>query len=101
MTEELTKAIIGALAVILAKDGFWNWFSNRNQKANDRLLMAIARRELIKTAKQYIRQGYIPEDEYDSFIEMGLSYLAKGGNHFGEKKFNEAKELPVIDEDSI
>lgn len=96
----LLVAIVGSCGAVFASTGFWEWFRYRKGKLtrSERLTMAMGRDRLIFMSKRYIKQGYIPEDEYDMFIEMGESYLDMGGNHYGEKLFKQAKELDVREE---
>lgn len=62
-------------------------------------MLAIGRDRLLFLSKSYIKSGEIPADEYDMFVEMGESYLAMGGNHITKKRFNQARDLPVVDEE--
>lgn len=43
----------------------------------------------------YKELGYIPEDEYEQYCDMHTSYNGVGGNHTGDKKFEQSMELPV------
>lgn len=103
MTTEIMVALIGLAAATFAGQGFWDWLKTKRGKLSpaEKLSMAMGRDRLIFLAKKYIKQGFIPEDEYDMFINMGEAYLEMGGNHYGEKKFNEAKELPTKDDSGL
>jgi len=96
----LIVSILGSCASVFASTGFWDWLKSRKGKLSpaERLTMAMGRDRLIFVSKRYLKQGYIPEDEYDMFIDMGEAYLAMGGNHYGEKLFNKAKELDTREE---
>ena len=99
MNSEIIITAITVIGLIFGKDAFWEWLRNRKLTSKDRLMLAIGRDRLLFLAKSYIKNGKIPSDEYDMFIEMGESYIAMGGNHTTKKRFNQAKELPVVDED--
>lgn len=47
--------------------------------------------------KQYLQQKYIPDDEYDEFVNIHSIYNLSGGNHSGDSKFNYCMEhLPIL-----
>lgn len=99
MNEQITMAVISVVGLIVGKDAFWEWFRSRKLSTKDRLILAIGRERLLISAKKYIKDGKIPADEYDMFVEMGESYIAMGGNHVTKRLFLQAKELPVVDDD--
>ena len=50
--------------------------------------------------KLYFKQGYIPLDEYDEFVNLHRAYKLVGGNHSGDEKFKKCCELLEIRDDS-
>jgi len=47
--------------------------------------------------KQYLSQKYIPDDEYDEFVNIHSIYNLSGGNHSGDSKYNYCMEhLPIL-----
>lgn len=42
--------------------------------------------------KDYLQKGYIPQDEYDEFIDLHDAYKGVKGNHSGDAKFKYIKE---------
>lgn len=59
------------------------------------IICALARRDLLKTADDYLDQGYIPSDEYDDFVKEYKAYKDLGGNGKVEKMVTEAMKLPI------
>lgn len=90
-------AIIGVFAAAFGGNGFWQWIATRSHKMTpyERLSMAQGRDRLNFLCKKHLKQGYIPDDEYDSFKEMGDAYIAAKGNTRVKKLFEDAMKLPV------
>lgn len=45
--------------------------------------------------KEYMKKEYIPEDEFDEFVNLHDSYNGVKGNHSGDMKFNRCMNLPI------
>lgn len=45
--------------------------------------------------KEYMAKEYIPEDEFDEFVNLHDAYKKVKGNHSGDMKFNRCMKLPV------
>ena len=56
--------------------------------------MAIGRDRLNHLSKKHIKSGFIPEDEFESFKELGEAYLEAGGNTMVKELYLEAVKLP-------
>ena len=97
MHETLVVAIIGVFAAAFGGTGFWNWLASIRKKPNvfQRLTMAYARDRLNFLCKKHIKEGFIPDDEYESFKEMGEAYIAADGNTIVKKLFEDAMKLPI------
>lgn len=59
------------------------------------MLLAIGRDRLLFLCKKYIALGTIPDDEYESFIEMGYAYIKMKGNSKVKHLFEKAEKLPL------
>lgn len=57
---------------------------NNAQKETLKMLMC---NELDKRYRRYLELGYVPQDEYDEYVDMHDSYKGIGGNHSGDLKF--------------
>lgn len=78
-----------------------NWFKKINAPTNNGLL-CVLRREVRNMCKDYIKKGYISEDEEEEFVEAYKAYDCLGGNSYTHKLVKRASGLPVkkdIDED--
>lgn len=96
ITSKLIITLIVVAGSIFASNGFWDWLKTRRGKMTpyERVTIAIGREKLNKLSKKYIKLEYIPEDEFESFKELGEAYLASGGNSMVKELFEEAIKLP-------
>ncbi len=97
LQDTLIVAVIGVFAAAFGGSGFWTWLSTISRKMTpfERLTMAYARDRLNYLSKRHIHNGYIPDDEYESFKEMGEAYIDAKGNSRVKKLFEDAMKLPV------
>lgn len=58
-------------------------------------LKEILADRLSEKYNHYKRIGYIPEDEYEQYCDMHTVYNRLGGNHNGDRKFDDSMNLPV------
>ena len=74
--------IVSVIIAIFASTGFWDWLKTRRKKMTpyEQVTMAIGRDRLNFLSKKYIKAGYIPEDEFETFKELGEAYIDAGGN---------------------
>lgn len=92
--ENLTTIIV----TIVASTGFWSLLTtlivNRGRKktAEQKLLIGLARAEIIRQGNEMIKQGAVSVTEYADYEDFCNAYLALGGNGGGEAKFNEVKK---------
>lgn len=59
------------------------------------IIRALARRDLLKSASDYIDSGAIPSDEYDDFVGEYHAYKDLKGNGKVERIVSEALKLPI------
>lgn len=97
MNDTIIIAIIGIFAACFGGNGFWQWLMTKRKKKSpaDEMLLAIGRERLNFLCKKYLKQGEIPEDEYESFRAMGEAYIRMGGNSMVKKLFEECNELDI------
>lgn len=96
--------IISFMGLVLGS----NWLGNillevyKDRKTKktpiERATLALVRKELLSSSKEYIKLQGIPDDEYEMFAELGQAYIAMKGNSKVKKKFEEAMKLPIIEE---
>lgn len=96
ITSKLLITLIVVAGSIFASNGFWDWLKTRRNKMSpyERVTMAMGRDRLNFLSKKHIKEGYIPEDEYESFKELGDSYINAKGNSMVKELYNEAMKLP-------
>lgn len=93
---DITTIIIA----VFASTGFWAFiqrvYENHSKKKTpqQQMLLALCRDRLLHLSKSYLAKGYIPDDEYETFVEMGEAYILLG-NSGVKRKYLTAKELPV------
>lgn len=84
---------------IFASTGFWAFIqkvydSRKKRKTpQDLMLLALGRDRLLYLSKKYLGMHYIPDDEYESFKDMGEAYIALDGNSKVKRKYLEAIQL--------
>ena len=88
--------VVTIIVAIFASSGFWDWLKTRRKKMTpyEQVTMEIGRDRLNYLSKKHIKAGYIPEDEFESFEELGEAYLEAGGNTMVKALYLEAVELP-------
>jgi len=96
LTGKLIVTLITVAGAIFASNGFWDWLKTRRNKMTpyEQVTMAMGRDRLNFLSKKHLRNGYIPEDEFESFKKLGESYLDAGGNTMVKELYLEAMKLP-------
>ena len=59
------------------------------------IIRALARRDLLKSADDYLDKGFIPSDEYDDFVSEFHAYKDLKGNGKVERVVSEALKLTI------
>lgn len=90
------------IAIVFAGKGIWDFlktivltFFVKKKKPCDAMLLAIGRDRLLFLSKKYIARKSIPDDEYESFLEMGEAYIEMKGNSKVKHLFEKANQLPI------
>lgn len=70
------------------------------EQQEDINVLKLALKELLadrlsEKYNHYKELEYIPEDEYEQYCDMHTVYNQLGGNHNGDRKFDESMEWPV------
>lgn len=96
LTGKLIITLITVVGAIFASNGFWDWLKTRRNKMTpyEQVTMAMGRDRLNFLSKKHLKNGYIPEDEFESFKKLGESYLDAGGNTMVKELYLEAIKLP-------
>lgn len=92
---EFTNPVITTL---LSGPGIWAWAKTRTQRNNseDRLLLQVAKNQLIRQGREYLKRGYITMDEYAEYESEYKVYADLGGNGLARRVFEQVDDLPMM-----
>lgn len=62
-----------------------------------RLIISSYRYRLVQLCKQYLKQGYMTQDQYEQLSEMYKLYVSLGGNGQAQEYYEKTCELPIHD----
>lgn len=87
--------IVSVIVAIFASTGFWDWLKTKRKKMTpyEQVTMAMGRDRLNFLSKKHLREGFIPEDEFESFKELGEAYIDAGGNTKVKELYLDAMKL--------
>lgn len=87
-----------AVTALLGSSGIWVWIKTKSDRNNseDRLLLSVARNQLVREGREYLKRGYIAMDEYEEYEEHYKLYSDLGGNGLARRIFEQVDELPMI-----
>lgn len=87
-----------AVTALLGGSGIWAWartLSERNDSEN-RLLLQVAKNQLVSQGREYLKRGYITMDEYEEYESEFKVYKSLGGNGLARRVFKQVDELPIL-----
>lgn len=92
---ELANPVI---TTMLGSSGIWMWAKTRTDRNNfeDKLLLGVARAQLVSLGRSYLERGYITMDEYEEYEEIYKLYSNLGGNGLARRVFKQVDELPML-----
>ena len=92
---EFTNPLI---TTVLSGPGIWAWAKTRTQRndAEDKLLLQIAKNQLVEQGREYLNRGYITMDEYEEYEAEYKIYSDLGGNGLARRMFEQVDELPMM-----
>lgn len=92
---ELSNPVVTTL---LGSSGIWMWAKTRSDRNNseDRLLLEVAKTQLVALGRTYLERGYIELDEYEEYEEEYKLYSELGGNGLARRIFKQVDELPIM-----
>lgn len=90
-----------AVTALLGSSGIWVWIKTKSDRINteDRLLLAVARSQLVEQGREYLKRGYITMDEYEEYEDNYKLYSDLGGNGLARRIFEQVDELPMMPND--
>lgn len=86
------------VTTLLGSSGIWMWAKTKTDRNNseDRLLLAVARSQLIEQGRKYLKRGYVTMDEYEEYEDNYKLYSILGGNGLARRIFKQVDELPMM-----
>lgn len=95
---EFTNPLI---TTVLSGPGIWAWARTRTQRNDfeDKLLLQVAKTQLVAQGREYLKRGYITMDEYEEYESEYQVYSNLGGNGLARRIFEQVDELPMMPND--
>lgn len=89
------------ITTILSGPGIWAWAKTRatRNKSEDKLLLQVAKSQLVSQGRTYLKRGYVTMDEYEEYEDEYRVYSDLGGNGLARRIFKQVDELPILPND--
>ena len=86
------------ITTVLSGPGIWAWAKTRTirNKSEDRLLLQVAKNQLVSQGREYLKRGYITMDEYEEYEAEYQVYSGLGGNGLARRIFKQVDDLPMM-----
>ena len=86
------------ITTVLSGPGIWAWAKTRttHNKSVDRLLLQVAKNQLVSQGRKYLKRGYITMDEYEEYEAEYQVYSGLGGNGLARRIFEQVDNLPMM-----
>lgn len=86
------------ITTVLSGPGIWAWAKTRTQRndSEDKLLLRVAKNQLVIQGREYLNRGYVTMDEYEEYESEYRVYSALGGNGLARRIFEQVDDLPMI-----
>ena len=86
------------ITTVLSGPGIWAWAKTRTTRNNseDRLLLQVAKNQLVSQGREYLKRGYITMDEYEEYEAEYQVYSGLGGNGLARRIFEQVDNLPMM-----
>lgn len=95
---KLAELVNPAVTALLGGSGIWAWLKTRTDH-NDfegKLILQVARNQLVSQGRFYLDRGYITMDEYEEYESEYDVYSRLGGNGLARRVFKQVDELPIL-----
>ena len=95
---KITEMVNPLVTTILSGPGIWAWAKTRTtrNRSEDRLLLQVAKNQLVTQGHAYLKRGYITMDEYEEYEAEYKEYSCLGGNGLARRIFEQVDELPMM-----
>lgn len=101
---DILEVLVTIFCSIIASTGLWTFVQKRLERKDDRtkMLVGIAHDRIIFLGMQYIKRGWITQDEYENLYDyLYVPYHNSGGNGSAERVIDEVKKLPLKSNDYL
>lgn len=101
---DILEVLVTIFCSIIASTGLWTFVQKRLERKDDRtkMLVGIAHDRIIYLGMQYIKRGWITQDEYENLYDyLYVPYHNSGGNGSAERVIDEVKKLPLKSNDYL
>lgn len=87
-----------AVTALLGGSGIWAWAKSKSERndTEDRLLLQVAKNQLVHQGREYLKRGYITMDEYEEYEFEFKVYESLGGNGLARRVFKQVDDLPIL-----
>ena len=87
-----------AVTALLGGSGVWAWAKTKTDRndTKNRLLLQVAKNQLVCQGRKYIKRGYITMDEYEEYETEFKVYESLGGNGLARRIFKHVDDLPIL-----
>ena len=95
---DIPELIVTIFCSIVASTGLWTFIQKLMEKKDDRskMLVGLAHDRIIYLGMQYIKRGWITQDEYENLYDyLYVPYHNMGGNGSAERVIHEVQKLPL------
>ena len=102
--DDILKFLGTIITCLLASTGLWSYLQKRIEKKDNRtkMLIGLAHDRIIYLGMQYIKRGYVTQDEYENLHDyLYKPYHESGGNGSAQKVMEEVNKLPLRPNDWI
>lgn len=69
------------------------------ERSHVELIVSSYRFRLVQLCREYLKQGYMTQSQYEQLVEFFKVYRGLGGNGQAEEYYNKAIELPIRPEE--
>ena len=91
------------ITTLLSGPGIWAWLKTRTTRnqSEGRLLLHVAKTQLVSQGRKYLKRGYITMDEYEEYEAEYQVYSNLGGNGLARRIFEQVDDLPMLPKDTV
>lgn len=95
---KIAELVNPLITTVLSGPGIWAWAKTRtvHNNSEDRLLLQVAKNQLVSQGREYLNRGYITMDEYEEYESEFKVYESLGGNGLARRIFKQVDDLPMM-----